>query len=86
MSSEKTTKYHAEAYKSIANMYVKEKLSIPAACTKIGIRLSTYYNICKKLGLESVTKYKDARLNFISGESKNPNLEANNIDEHNSTD
>lgn len=76
MNKDKTRKYYEETYKTIADMYVTERLSLPAACAKIGIRLQTYYNICKKLGLASVTTYKDARLNFISKD--------NNIDEHNS--
>jgi len=71
-----TSKYYEEVYKAIADLYVKEKLSLPAACAKIGISIRTYYTICKKLGLASVTKYKDARLNFIS--------EIINIDEHDS--
>ncbi len=76
MNTEKTVKYYEEAYKAIAELYVKSKLSLPAACAKIGISTRTYYKMCKKLGLVSVTTYKDARLNFISKD--------NNIDEHNS--
>ena len=50
MSTDKTRKYYEEVYKTIADMYVTERLSLPAACVKIGIRLQTYYNIWKKLG------------------------------------
>ena len=77
MNTGKTHKYYEEAYKAIADLYVIEKLSLPAACAKIGISTRTYYKMCKKLGFQSVTTYKDARLNFISKD--------NNIDEHNST-
>ena len=76
MSSDKITKYYTEAYKAIADLYVIEKLAVPAACAKIGISTRTYYKMCKTLGFQSVTTYKDARLNFISKD--------NNIDEHNS--
>ena len=76
MASDNTLKYYTEAYKTIADMYIIEKLSLPAACNKIGIKLQTYYKICKILNVSSVTKYKDARFNFISKD--------NNIDEHNS--
>ena len=76
MCSDNTIKYYKEVYKAIADLYVIDKLSLPAACAKVSIRLQTYYNICKKLGYSSVTTMKDARLNFISN--------ANNIDEHNS--
>ena len=76
MNTDKKHNYNEEVYKAIADLYVKEKLSLPAACTKLGIAIRTYYSICKKLNLQSVTIYKDARLNFIS--------DANNIDEHNS--
>ena len=76
MSTDKTCKYYEEVYKAIADLYVIERLSLPAACAKIGISTRTYYKMCKKLGLASVTTYKDARLNFISKD--------NNIDEHNS--
>ncbi len=76
MSSNETVKYYAEVYKAIANLYVIDRLSLPEACAKVRISLQTYYRISKKLGLSSVTTYKDARLNFISN--------ANNIDEHNS--
>ena len=75
MSTDKTRKYYEEIYKAIADLYVIEKLSLPAACVKIGISIRSYYYICKKLRLASVTTMKDARLNFISN--------ANNIDEHN---
>ena len=78
MSTDKTLKYYNEVYKAVANLYVIEKLSVPAACAKINITTRTYYNICKKLDYSSVTTMKDARLNFISN--------ANNIDEHNSVD
>ena len=75
MSSDNTIKYYTDVYKAIADIYVIEKLSLPAACAKVGVKLQTYYKICKKLNVPSVTTYKNARLNFISN--------ANNIDEHN---
>ena len=75
MSSNKTVEYYAAAYKAIANLYVIDRVSLPAACARVWISLQTYYRISRKLGLSSVTTYKDARLNFISKD--------NNIDEHN---
>ena len=75
MNTDKNYEYYEKTYKAIADLYVIEKLSLPAACAKLGISIRTYYNMCKKLGLASVTTYKNARLNFISN--------ANNIDEHN---
>jgi hypothetical protein len=76
MNTDKTRKYNEEVYKAMADLYVIEKLSLASACAKIGISIRNYYKICKKLGFQSVTTYKDARLNFISKD--------NNIDEHNS--
>ena len=76
MSSERTIRYYNEVYKTIADLYVIDRLTIPKACAKIGITKQTYYKICKKLGYQSVTTYKDARVNFISS--------SNNIDEHDS--
>ena len=66
MSTYKNYKYHAEVYKEIADQYLLDKLSIPKACTKVGITKQTYYNICKKLEVPSVVTIKDARLDYIS--------------------
>ena len=75
-------KYYIEVYKEIADLYLIDKLSIPKACAKVKITKKTYYNVCKRLGTPSVATMKDARLDYISGDSNN-NFDANNIDEHN---
>lgn len=83
MSTEKTIKYYKEVYRAIADLYVIDKLSLPAACAQVKISTRTYYKICRKLGVASVTQYKDARLNFISDNNNNDNKlisEHNNIE------
>ena len=83
MTTDKTTKYYTEVYRTIADLYVIDKLSLPAACAKVKITTRTYYKICKVLRCQSVTQYKDARLNFISDNNKNdstPISEPNNIE------
>lgn len=83
MSTEKTMKYYNEVYRTIAELYVIDKLSLPVACAKVKITTQTYYRICRKLNVASVSKYKDARLNFISDNNNNDNKlisEPNNIE------
>jgi len=75
MSTDKNYKYHAELYKAIADLYIIDRLSLKKACAKVGISKQTYYNICKKLDVPSVSTLKDARLDYISSD----NFEANNI-------
>ena len=83
MDSDKTIKYYKEVYKEIADQYIIDKLSLPRACAKIGISTRTYYKICKRLNVPSVVTMKDARLDYISGDSNKNISDANNIDEHN---
>ena len=75
-------KYHIEVHKEIADLYIIDRLSLPKACAKVGITKKTYYNICKKLDVPSVATMKDARLDYISGDSNTNIFDANNIDEH----
>ena len=80
MSTDNTMKYYNEVYRAIADLYVIDKLSLPAACAKVKITTQTYYRICRKLNVASVSKYKDARLNFISSHDNKLISERNNIE------
>jgi DNA-binding XRE family transcriptional regulator len=75
MSTDKNSKYHAEVYKAIADLYIMNRLSLKKACAKVGISKQTYYNICRKLDVPSVSTIKEARLDYISSD----NFETNNI-------
>ena len=79
MTTDKNYKYHAELYKAISDLYIIDRLSLKRASAKVGITRQTYYNICKKLGVPSLTTIKDARLDYISDNDTNTNFEANNI-------
>lgn len=70
MTGEKTVKYYKALINKVADLYVVDKLSIPKACARLGVTERTYYNACKKLGVESVRVAKDARVNFITDEEK----------------
>ena len=80
MSTDKTIKYYNEVYRTIADLYVIDTLSLPAACAKVKITTRTYYKICKVLNCASVAKFKDARLNFISNNDNKLISEPNNIE------
>ena len=71
MSETNKVNYNDQLYKTIADLYIINKLSIKKACNKIGISKQTYYNICKKLCLPSVFELKDARFNFIDNDRNN---------------
>jgi DNA-binding XRE family transcriptional regulator len=66
--------YRNELYKTVADLYIIDKLSISNSCAKIGISKQTYYNICKKLCYPSVSIMKDARLSFILNENKHTEI------------
>jgi len=71
MSKTDKVNYNEQLYKTMADLYIINKLSIKEACNKIGISKQTYYNICKKLCLPSVSELKDARFNFIDNDRNN---------------
>ena len=62
--------YNYAIYKKVAELYISDKFSIINACAKIGITKQAYYKICKKLGYQSVSSMKDARVNFIDNEDE----------------
>ena len=79
MSHDSTVKYYTEVYKEIADLYIINRLSILKACAKVGINKKTYYRICKRLDVPSVSTIKDARLDYLSDNNTENNFEANNI-------
>ena len=79
MSTDKNSKYHAELYKAIADLYIINRLSLKKACAKVFISKQTYYNICKHLGVPSVSTIKDARLDYMPDINTENNFEVNNI-------
>jgi hypothetical protein len=79
MNINQKTKYNEQVYRTVADLYIIDKLSISNSCAKIGITKKTYYNICKKLCYPSVTILKDARLTFILNENNHTNDDINKI-------
>jgi hypothetical protein len=72
--SARLIKKYTKIYNKIENLYNEELLSLPKACKKEGISLSTYYNICKVLN-----KGSPANKTIINQEGGNKKVSYNNI-------
>jgi hypothetical protein len=66
MDNERLNKRYEGIYNDITNIYKNEFLSIPKACKKIGVSMTTFYRACKVLKKDSPTNNKIKNNKIIS--------------------
>ena len=67
-------------YDNVSICYLEKGMSIPEACTHLGISISNYYKICKKLGKDSIASIK--KYHMLNKDIQNESSKSRNQADH----